>query len=236
MKIPKIIHVTWKTKDIFNSTFVENGIGKLVKLNPEWELQISDDSDVEKYLYDHLDTQDYDALKDRHIVEKTDVWRLLKLYNTGGLYTDIDRVCNVSLNMVLTNNIRCVLPTCLDYDFTHDFMLSSPENPIYATTLKLNTERRRNGSTNIYFLGAQTYMHGITTCLTGAQIDTNPGLKVFAKLRNIIKQSSFITTYREYPPHDTFLYRNGNLDKTGYEKMKKDFYHSYNLNHWTGAW
>lgn len=238
MSIPKIIHVSWKSKDILRNDlpFVENGIKKLSKLNPNWELQLSDDEDVEQYLFDNLDHDDYMLLKDRPIVEKLDVWRLIKLYKTGGLYTDIDRLFNVSLDMVLPSKIRCVLPTCLDYDFTHDFMLSSPDNPIYATALNLNLQRRRGGCANIYFLGAQTYMHAVSYCLVGEQINSNPDLKIFTKLRQKILLSSFMATYREHPPYNTFLFRNETVDKITYEKSKQEFYHSYGLKHWTGEW
>jgi mannosyltransferase OCH1-like enzyme len=82
-------------------------------------------------------------LQNRHIVEKIDVWRLIKLYNEGGLYIDVDRLVNVSLNDIAKKDIKWILPTCRDNDFSHDFMCSSPGNPVFLETLKLNLSRRR---------------------------------------------------------------------------------------------
>jgi mannosyltransferase OCH1-like enzyme len=80
---------------------------------------------------------DYALVKDVGIVPQTDLWRLFKLYTEGGLYIDIDRLCNISLNDVLDDTTKCVLPTCEDTDFSHDFMLSAPNNPIFANTIDL---------------------------------------------------------------------------------------------------
>ena len=79
-QIPKIIHVCWKTKDILEqkNIFVEHTIQKLVSLADGWTPIVSDDSDVEQYLKDNLSFIDYQLIKDRHIVEKVDLWRLFK--------------------------------------------------------------------------------------------------------------------------------------------------------------
>lgn len=238
MSIPKIIHISWKNKNILqdDSIFMQFCVKRLMELNTDWEIQISDDDDVDSYLQEHLDTIDYSLLKNKSIVEKLDVWRLIKLYINGGLYTDIDRAYDTPINFIINENIKCVLPTCLDHDFTHDFMLSSAGNPIYATTLNLNLQRRRGGHTNIYFLGPQTYMHAITQCLVGYIINTDPGKDVFCQLRAIIENSKFITTYREEPPVKTVLYRNSTISQNEFETMKREFYRNNQLTHWTGEW
>ena len=79
--IPKIIHISWKTKDILSvkHVFPQSCIQRLVQLADGWTAVVSDDTDVENYLKDNLSILDYNLLKDRHIVEKTDVWRLLRV-------------------------------------------------------------------------------------------------------------------------------------------------------------
>jgi hypothetical protein len=236
--IPKIIHISWKNKDILksDSVFIQNGIKKLVELNPDWDVQISDDCDVDKYLKDNLSIFDYSLLKRKHVVEKLDVWRLIKLYQVGGLYIDIDRYCNISFNEILTDKIKCVLPTCLDHDFSHDFMMSCKSNPVFGYACKLNLERRNQGSTNIYYLGAQTYMHSITKNLLGEEIDTNPGKEVFDNMRNLMNKTDFILTYTENPPIDTIIFRNSNITKDQHEMEKREFYASQNIKHWSQQW
>lgn len=237
--IPKIIHITWKTKDILESKhiFPQNCIQKLVELAEGWTPIISDDSDVEQYLKDNLSTLDYRLLKDRHIVEKTDVWRLLKMYNEGGLYSDIDRLCNISINDIIKDNTRVVLPECKDSDFSQDFMCSAPKNPMFLEALTINLERRREGYRDVYLLGPQTYFHGITKSITGDMIQIQPGEETFNYLRTLIYRSGFIETYQETPPYNTIMYRPEKLQiHFDHESMKRDFYVKCGLKHWTGDW
>lgn len=235
--IPKVIHIAWKDKKVIESEspLILNGLRNLIKLNPDWEVKVYDDNDIDHYLKECLSTSDYDLIKDKHIVEKSDLWRLFKLYLEGGMYVDIDRFCNVRLSDVLNDNALCVLPTCLDNDFSQDIMISCPGNRIYETAIQLVLQRRREGHTSTYFLGPQTFMHSVTYVLCGEIIDSYTNVETFTRIRNVIESMPYIQTYREYPPHDTFIYRNGDTN-FDWENMKKDFYNSNNIMHWTGEW
>lgn len=235
--IPKIVHLSWKTKDIFDSQtpIIVNGIRQLVDLNPDWAVTVYDDNDVDSYLKNILDKNDYARIENKHIVAKTDLWRLFKLYNDGGLYMDIDRLYNVSLSDIITSNkIKWVLPTCLDYDFSHDFMCSAPNNPVFEIAINMYLQRSKT-DTSVYFLGPQTYMHAITKVIFGEEINTNPGLEVFLRMRKEIKQIPFIFTYRETPPYDTIVYRS-KVPVFDHEAMKRSLYGEFNMKHWTGEW
>lgn len=233
--IPKIVHTTWSTKDILNSnsTLIENGLKNLIQLNPKWEVRVYDDNDIEQYLKEKLGS-DYDLVKDDHIVAKSDIWRLLKIYLEGGLYIDIDRLCNIPLSSIIEKDTRWVLPTYKDSDFSQDFMLSAPNNPAFGDAVGLNLWRRRQGHRHVYYLGPQTYMHAVSKSIFGEQVDTNPGVEFFNHFRKIVKETPFLVTYRENPPYDTILYRNGICE--GHEKMKRDLYKDFNMSHWTGEW
>lgn len=235
MLIPKIVHVSWKSKDILEnkSPIILNGLKNLVLLNPDWHLQISDDEDVQRYLNENLSHKDYSLLCERHIVEKVDVWRLLKIFNEGGMYIDIDRPFNKKLKDIILPNKKCILPTNNDYDFSQDLIISAPNNPIYKEILNLNLQRRYEGSTNIYYLGAQTYMHGLTKTLFGYVIDTNPGNEIFSFMRREIEKIDFLQTYKEIFPDDTFVYTyDSNTYEVGNKKTKKEFYQEFDIQHW----
>ena len=149
---------------------------------------------------------------------------------------DIDRLYNVSLSDIITSDtIKWVLPTFLEFDFSHDIMLSAPGNPVFIKAAQLHLERRKEGNKNIYFLGAQTYMHAITFSLMGKIINTDPGKEVFQEIRAKIKEADFIKTYRETSPLDTMVYRDDGIIKN-HEDMKRDLYKEYELKHWTGEW
>jgi hypothetical protein len=236
LSIPKIAHITWKTKDVVNSQspLILNGLRNLIDLNPDWNVIVYDDHDIDEYLKSVLNKRDYNLIKDLHVVVKSDLWRQFKLYNEGGLYMDIDRFCNIPLSEILEDGIRCVLPTCLEWDFSHDIILTEPNNPIQAQTIELIMQRRYEGHTNVFFLGPQTYMNAITKVLFGEMIHTDPGVKKFAEMREAMEKIPFIKTYREHPPHDTIIYRSN--DKLDWEKLKKDFYAESNIKHWSGDW
>ena len=236
MSIPKIAHITWKTKDVVNSQspLILNGLRNLIDLNPDWNVTVYDDHDIDEYLKGVLNKRDYNLIKDLHIVEKSDLWRQFKLYNEGGLYMDIDRFCNIPLSEIVTDDVKCVLPTCLDWDFSQDIILTEPNNPIQLQTIELIMQRRYEGHKNVFFLGPQTYMNAVTKVLFGEMIHTNPGVEKFAEMRKSLEKITFIKTYREHPPHDTVLYRSD--DKLDWEKLKKDFYADANIKHWSGDW
>jgi len=236
LSIPKIAHIAWKTKDVVNSQspLILNGLRNLIDLNPDWNVIIYDDHDIDEYLKSVLNKRDYNLIKDLHVVVKSDLWRQFKLYNEGGLYMDIDRFCNIPLSEIITDDIKCVLPTCLEWDFSHDIILTEPNNPIQAQTIELIMQRRYEGHTNVFFLGPQTYMNAITKVLFGEMIHTDPGVEKFAEMRKEMEKIPFIKTYREHPPHDTILYRSD--DKLDWEKLKKEFYAEANIKHWSGDW
>jgi len=239
--IPKKVHVSWNDKEVLDhpSPLIQNGLRNLVTMNSDWEVVIHDDADINTQLQAFLPGDDYALIRESHIVAKCDVWRLCKLFHEDGLYIDIDRLYNIPLTDIIDTQIKWVLPTFQDHDFSQDFMLSSPGNPVFSETLKLIFERRRLGHQNIYLLGAQTYMHAVTTVLTGQMVNTDPGAEAFAKIRAHISALPFIKTYRETSPYDTIVYRH---DPTAlqtdadWETLKREFYASYGIRHWTREW
>ena len=241
MNIPKVVHVCWKNKDVVNSQspLILNGLRNIIDMNPDWNVVVYDDKDIEDYLKEHLTYSNYKLIEDCHIVEKSDMWRLFKMFNEGGMYIDIDRLYNIKMSDILTDGIMCVLPMCLDSDFSQDIMISAAFNPIYSTTLNLIMDRRKQGCKNTYFLGPQTYMHGVTITLLGKEINTNPSKEELQLIKDQLKEVEFIKTFREYPPYDTIVYdhnnNKNNFDKS-WEAMKREFYAEQNVKHWTGEW
>jgi len=235
--IPKIVHLTWKTKDILDSDspIIVNGARKLVDMNPDWKVTVYDDNEVDSYLKDVLDASDYKLIQDKHIVQKSDIWRLFKIYLEGGMYMDIDRLCNKSLSSFITDDVGWVLPTCRDYDFSHDVMISEPGNPVYLETIKLHLQRRREGHTNVFFLGSQTYMHAITNTVLGKLINTNPGIEAFKWMREELSKTPYIKMFREDPPYNTLIFE-GSSEIFDHEAMKRTLYSNTGIRHWTDEW
>lgn len=233
--IPKTVHLSWKDKSVVDSQspIILNGLRNLIDLNPDWDVQINTDNEVDCYLQNFLTPEDYALVRDIGVVPQTDIWRLLKLYKEGGVYVDIDRLCNKPLSV--PNEVRWVLPTCGDTDFSHDFMMTAPQNPAILNTIRLYFDRRRQGNKDVYFLGPVTYMHGVTLTLIGEMIDSRPGTKKFEEIRQKISEMPFIQTYRETLPGDSIIYQ-GSTSWDEWETMKRQFYSESGIKHWTGEW
>ena len=227
--IPKIAHFAWPSKEIVNSQspIVLNGIRNFIDMNPDWEVNIYTDDEIDQYLKEQLQDH-YHLIENDHIVAKTDLWRMLKIYDEGGLYMDIDRYYNIPMSEIITNEtIKWVLPTNNDYDFSQDFILSSPGNPAIGSCIALQIQRRQEGHRDVFFLGPCTWMNAVTKSLFGTAIDIDPGILAFEDIRSKILEVSFIKTFREQLPYDTIVYKHdpetyktGNVDSTDLEILK----------------
>jgi hypothetical protein len=235
MSIPRQIHMTWVDRDIFDhqNPMIMNGLRNVRDLNPDWTVNIYLDHEVDEYIRQHIGIRDYALLQQRPFVERSDIWRLLKLYNEGGMYLDLDRYYNIPMSQIVEPGIKCLLPTDGDYDFSQDIMCSEPGNPIYQRVIELNLKRRYSGITHTYYLGSQTYMHGITQELMGYMIDVDPGPEIFEKIRQQLSYHSFIKTYKESLPNDTIVFKfDPNTFQLGNGQSKLDFYQEFNVVHW----
>jgi hypothetical protein len=227
--IEKKIHVTWKNKDILDLSYniIKHGILKLKELNPEYSFEISDNDNVEEYIMKHISEDDYKLIKSRHIVEKTDLWRLLKIYNEGGIYMDIDRFCNIPLSNIIKDDVKCILPMHYDIDFSQDIMISCSGNIIHKRAIDLNLQRRRAGCTDVLSHGPITYFHAVTEVLIGRQLPRYPCDSDLQLIRGIINNSIYLDTYREMPPFNTIVYKGPSLNND-----KDVFYKSQDIKHW----
>ena len=237
--IPKKIHISWKDKSILESSnqLAVNGIQNLAKTNPDWKLEISDDNEVERYLKQNLSIIDYASIKDSPIVSKVDTWRLLKIVNEGGLYTDIDRHANKELNSIIEKNTKCVLPLHSNHgkiiDFSQDIMISAPNNPLHKSALDLMLRRRRSGWQDILTLAPITYFHGLTKLIYGHALERYPNKEVLDKIINKINNSKYIQTFIEKPPKETFTFQ---YDKESFNLGnglgKEAMYDESSVEHW----
>lgn len=231
--IPKILHATWPDPSVIDSSLpiIQHGLGAFRKLNPDWQIEISDDNDVNHYLQHNLSVQDWQNLAMRPLVEKTDLWRLLKMYHQGGVYLDIDRLCDTAMSDWLMPQTRMILPINGYWDFSQDFMGTEPGNPAFRAVIELNCQRRAQGHDQIIFLGPQTYFHALTREFFGTIIEINPGKHVMDQISLALCSLPWLQVCHEEPPLKTALYRhNGFIDD--YRESKRQLYQHYNVKHW----
>jgi len=228
--IEKKIHVSWKKKDILDLDFniVKHGSKQLKNLNPDYKFEISDNNDVELYIKSKIPKEDYLLIKDRHIVEKVDLWRLLEIYYEGGVYMDIDRFCNIPLKNIIKPSHKCILPLYYNIDVSQDIMISASNNIIYKTAIDLNLKKRKEGCNDIMEMGPVTYFNAITKLLLGYELGRYPNIENLNKLKDNINNCKYLDTYIERPPFNTITYQGGEINND-----KEEFYQFCNEKHWT---
>ena len=234
-QIPRKIHLSWKNKNVLNSHYelIRKGAKNLEVLNPDWDVQVYDDEDVNRLLRDSIGRDNWNLIKDKKITEKTDLWRLLKTYKEGGLYIDIDRYIDTPLSEIIDHETSCVLPTFQDVDFSQDFILTCAKNPIIGRAIANNLNYRKQGKP-LFFLAVYSYMQSVCEVLGEKVVDRGNNPEYFNNIRNKINQCEYLETYREIGPEHHTLFRNTDkqFDPQTFEKDKADFYNGEDVIHW----
>jgi GR25 family glycosyltransferase involved in LPS biosynthesis len=234
-EIPKKIHLSWKDKNILSSSFkmIKKGAKNLETLNPEWDIEVSDDEDVNKYIRDNIGKSSWELIKDKKITEKTDLWRLLKVYKEGGMYIDIDRYIDTPISEIISENTECVIPTFQNIDFSQDFILSIQKNPMLERAISHNLFNRKSGK-DLFYVAVHSYMHAVSEFLDGKMTDRGVNEDFFNKIRKQLSEDPKFSTYKETGPSNHILFRN--LEKKfsleTYEQDKADFYNNQSVEHW----
>jgi len=103
--IPKII---WQTEEAeFENLlpFQKNIIGTWKNLNPDWEHRYADSKQREQDVKDYNDTL-YKIYQISSGINRADMWRMVVTYTHGGVYADMDSICTVPLNDVISQNYK----------------------------------------------------------------------------------------------------------------------------------
>ena len=242
--IPKVLHVSWNNKDILSSQspLILNGLKNFETINPDWKIEISDDDDVDNYIKKHVSVKHYNLIKNKHIVQKTDLWRLLKIHNEGGLYIDIDRYVNIPMAKIINKHTKCILPICGRSDFSQDFVCGVPNFYIHKNAINSYLKFLELGK-SVFECGPISYMHSVSESLCGYKAERRPGNKFWNDAISTINQSPDIESYIEGDSFDkilfkydpkTFVYLNGDSQDlyTEFKNQKADFYNSQSIEHW----
>ena len=239
--IPKVIHVSWVDKvKLFtsNNPLAINGIQNMKRINPDYIIQVSDNNDVDDYIQSCISNDDWLLIQNRHIVEKVDLWRLLKIYNEGGIYCDIDRLCNIPFKGIINEKDICILPTHFQIDFSQDIMISEKGQDIHKLAIELNLSRRRDGCDDVLTLGPVTYFHAITDRIWGRQLSRFQNDKIWKRLIRKVNEREGYKTFEEKPVESpleqrTIIYKYDGNYQAGNKQSKEDFYNESKIKHWT---
>lgn len=219
--IPHIAHVIWTEGNLWNYAHVpviKYGIGAFKRLNPEWDLRIYTTREVDDFLQQHLEEEDWLLLQHAHIVTKSDIFRLLLMYHVGGFYQDVNRLYNIPMSKI--DPAKLWLPFVYDMTFTTDMLCSAAHNDLFQLAIHMYLcrlrEQCRGEACNWERMDAET-RHVVTTEAIGtfwaAATQMLFGRPVFGSrehehqgdegaafahhLRDLLAQTPDINTYRE---------------------------------------
>mmetsp|Transcript_1550 Transcript_1550/g.2635 ORF Transcript_1550/g.2635 Transcript_1550/m.2635 type:complete len:450 (-) Transcript_1550:11-1360(-) len=195
--IPKNVHMFFPDKEYYRKqpilSFVSHSIISLINLNPDWNVTVYDDSMIDRVIQnagdiDIISKEEMDVLigvegedggqkQTAHIVERSDIARLLLMYQQGGIYLDVDRLVSKKFDDFITQSTRLCLPTHFDVNFAQDIMCSSSGNELFlsiiqrASKIRMESERR-NGWTkgsSLYEMGPPLYNSQILMSVFGME-------------------------------------------------------------------
>ena len=125
--IPKIIHQTWKTREI--PAGWSDSIPSWKRLHPDWRHILWTDADLERFIAGRfprfIETyRDYPCA-----IQRVDAARYFILYQYGGIYSDLDIVCTKSCDFLRSH--AAVIPRTEPLGFSNDLMMAEAKHPFF---------------------------------------------------------------------------------------------------------
>ena len=167
--IPKKIFQTHKSIEFIRSNpKLKNAINSWRKHVPEYEYYFYTDVVCDKFMQENFEGCVYDAYKRLPLgVMKADLWRYCVIYKYGGIYADVDAICNVHPNILLKNFQLVCAPEDVENFFCQWTFAAPAGSPILKSIIDLSVDRISNivhfkGPDLVHFLtGPKVFTDGI---------------------------------------------------------------------------
>lgn len=109
--IPKLIHQTYKTKNIDHAELRDN-ISSIQALNPQWKYHLWNDREIEDFIqrnYGSAVYNYYQRISPCYGAARADFFRYLLIYKCGGVYLDLKSYLTKPLDSVLLPDDKYLL-------------------------------------------------------------------------------------------------------------------------------
>lgn len=108
-RVPKIIHQTYHNKTL--PLALEQNTNKLRQDNPDWELRLYDDDDIDHYIQTKFPDLHsiYKKINSNYGAAKADFFRYLVVYAEGGVYLDIKSNAEKPLDSIIKASDKYIL-------------------------------------------------------------------------------------------------------------------------------
>ncbi len=142
--ITKIIHQTWKTGDVPPEW--QESKASWQRFHRDWQYIFWTDRDLECFISERypwfIETyRDYP-----YNIQRVDAARYFILYEYGGIYSDLDVICNRNCDFLITH--KAVIPKTEPLGFSNDLMMAEPQHPFFLQVMKNLAGAHRKFSRN----------------------------------------------------------------------------------------
>lgn len=140
--IPRIIYQTFETREIAER--MHRAAATWMELNPEYEYRFFTNDDRRAMIARHFEPAvlaAYDRLENGAF--RADLWRYCQLHVTGGVYADVDSVCERPLSQVIGPDDRFIAARAdmVLHGLSNGFLCSVPNHPFLDATIRRATGR-----------------------------------------------------------------------------------------------
>jgi hypothetical protein len=134
---PKIIWQTYEVPFDQLPQYIKDCAQTWKDNNPQWEYRYMDAKERNEFVLNNFDKEWHDIFtKLPYGVLQSDVWRHMVLFVYGGVYADLDAVCNKPIETWLNNNMNTtVFIDDGDKHFCQFLIASIPKNIVYKNLL-----------------------------------------------------------------------------------------------------
>ena len=136
--IPKIIWQTYEVEYEKLPKYIKDCTETYQINNPDWEYRYMSEEQRSNFVLQEYGSEWHQIYKDfPYNIMRADLWRYLIIYKYGGLYTDIDSVCKISLNHLITDNYKMIVffEDDLSY-FSQGTFAAEPKSEIINSVLQ----------------------------------------------------------------------------------------------------
>lgn len=129
--IPKIIWQTHEPQYLNLKDYQLNITYTWKNLNPDWEYCYVSSKEREEAVK-KFDSFLYQCYMESNGVNQSDIWRLITIYENGGIYADMDSVCIMPLNDMILKNYNKEEMICTPQGYQTGVLELCPNNAIFA--------------------------------------------------------------------------------------------------------
>lgn len=206
-QIPKNIFQTHKSlRYIQTKAKLLNAVNTWTKFSKEFTYYFYNNDMCDEFIKNNFEEKVYNAYTLLPMgVMKADLWRYCILYKYGGIYSDVDTICNVNPNIFITDALLVVSPEIGTNYFCQWTFAAPPGSPILKTIIDLSVERILTtpikGEHIIHYLtGPTLFSDGIEKYLKENNLPTFNN-----KIEYFNYPSSLLRVFNPYKFHGKFI-------------------------------